>query len=100
MRKAMAQITTNQPPIDARQRSPVLRAFRVLELLATAPKTASQVAQTFGIDRSTALRLLRELESTGYVSRDDVTKSYAIVGGRFYRLLANTPDHADLSQLV
>jgi IclR family acetate operon transcriptional repressor len=61
---------------------------------------ASEVAHEFGIDRSTALRLLRELESTGYVARDPTSKRYTTVGARFYRLIANTEDHSDLSELV
>lgn len=85
---------------DSRTRSPIVRAFQALELLAIRASTASEVAQAFGIDRSTALRLLRELESTGYVSRDPVSKRYATVGSRLYRLIVNTPDHSDLSELV
>ena len=85
---------------DVGERSQIARAFRVLELLAASPRTASQIAPSFGIDRSTALRLLRELEATGYVTRNEGTKRYSIVGSRFYLLLANTRDHADLSELV
>jgi DNA-binding IclR family transcriptional regulator len=88
---------TNGSPIE---RTSVARIFRCLELLAEAPQTPLGVSQALGIDRSTALRLLRQLEATGYVARDDITKRYVAVGARFLRLVSATPDHADLSELV
>lgn len=82
------------------ERTSVARIFRTLELLAEAPRTPSGLAQELTIDRSTALRLLRQLQATGYVARDDATKRYVTVGVRFLRLVSSTPDHADLSELV
>jgi DNA-binding IclR family transcriptional regulator len=78
----------------------VARIFRTLELLAEGPRTPSGLAQALKIDRSTALRLLRQLQATGYVARDDATKRYMSVGARLMRLVSTTPDHADLSELV
>jgi DNA-binding IclR family transcriptional regulator len=82
------------------ERTSVARIFRSLELLAEAPRTPSGLAHELNIDRSTALRLLRQLQATGYVARDDETKCYAAVGARFMRLVSSTPDHTDLSDLV
>ena len=83
-----------------RNLSLIARAFKAIEYLAEAPRTGSEVAQRFGVDRSTALRLLHELEKTGYVARFPGTKRYATVGTRFYRLIESAPDHSDLSELV
>lgn len=85
---------------NALERTSVARIFRSLELLAEAPQTPVALAQALQIDRSTALRLLRQLEATGYVARDEVTKRYVAVGARFLRLVSAAPDHADLSELV
>ncbi len=62
--------------------------------------TPAALAQAMNVDRSTALRLLRQLQATGYVARDDLTRCYAVVGARFMRLVSSAPDHADLSELV
>jgi DNA-binding IclR family transcriptional regulator len=78
----------------------VARIFRTLELLAEEPRTPSGLARALDIDRSTALRLLRQLTATGYVAYEDASKRYASVGSRFLRLVSATPDHADLSELV
>jgi DNA-binding IclR family transcriptional regulator len=81
-------------------RSAVARIFRTLELLAEAPRTPSELARELNNDRSTALRLLRQLATTGYVTRDPVARRYATVGARLLRLVSRAPDHADLSELV
>lgn len=81
-------------------RTAVARIFRTLELLAQEPRTPSGLAQLLDIDRSTALRLLRQLQATGYVGRDEPTKRYMTVGARFMQLVSVTPDHTDLSELV
>jgi DNA-binding IclR family transcriptional regulator len=50
-------------------------------------------------NRSTALRLLTELEETGYVQRDPQTKRYSVVRGKFLELAARpsiTPDRGKL----
>lgn len=82
------------------ERTSVARIFRALELLAEEPRTPSGLARALNVDRSTALRLLRQLTATGYVAHDDVSKRYSSVGSRFLRLISATPDHADLSELV
>jgi DNA-binding IclR family transcriptional regulator len=82
------------------ERGSVTRVFRVLELLAEEPRTPSELARELDVDRSTALRLLRQLKATGYVARDDASQRYLCVGARFMRLVSRTPDHADLSDLV
>ena len=82
------------------ERTTVARIFRTLELLAEGPQTPSGLARALNIDRSTALRLLRQLQATGYVARDAVSQRYMSVGARFMRLVSTTPDHSDLSELV
>ncbi len=81
------------------ERSTVARIFRTLELLAVAPRTPSELARDMGVDRSSALRLLRQLVATGYVTRED-SQRYRCVGSRFMSLASSAPDHADLSDLV
>jgi DNA-binding IclR family transcriptional regulator len=81
-------------------RSAVARIFRTLELLAEGPSTPSELARALDIDRSTALRLLRQLTASGYVARDPVARTYATVGARLLRLVSRAPDHANLSELV
>ena len=82
------------------ERSAVARVFRTLELLADTPRTPSELARELGVDRSSALRLLRQLIATGYVRRDDVDQRYRCVGTRFMSFVSSAPDHADLSDLV
>ena len=81
-------------------RSLVARVFQALEVLAEAPRTPSELAVSIEIDRSSALRLLRQLSSTGYVVRDPRSKRYGTIGARFLQLVSYTPDHTDLSELV
>ena len=85
---------------SAIERTSVARIFGALELLAETPRTPAALAQAMNVDRSTALRLLRQLQATGYVTRDDLTRCYSVVGARFIRLASSAPDHADLSELV
>ncbi|MGA2501280.1 MAG: IclR family transcriptional regulator [Tepidisphaeraceae bacterium] len=96
----MSQDTKAGADGSANERTAVARIFCALEMLAEAPQTPSSLAPVLNVDRSTALRLLRQLEATGYVARDDATKRYVAVGARFLRLVSATPDHADLSELV
>jgi DNA-binding IclR family transcriptional regulator len=84
----------------AAERTSVARVFRTLELLAEEPRTPSGLARALNIDRSTALRLLRQLTATGYVAYEDASRRYMSVGSRLLRLVSSTPDHADLSELV
>jgi len=56
------------------------RAFALLKAVAdsTTPPTVHELAQTCGINRSTAWRLLRTLEYHGLVDRDAITQRYTI----------------------
>jgi DNA-binding IclR family transcriptional regulator len=86
--------------VNGGERSTVARVFHALELLAARPRTPSELARDLGIDRSSALRLLRQLVATGYVTRDEVDQRYRCVGSRFMSFVTSAPDHADLSDLV
>jgi DNA-binding IclR family transcriptional regulator len=59
------------------------RGLQALELLAVQPGSAADIAARLGVNRSTGLRLLQELESLGYVTRDARTRRYSIVAERF-----------------
>lgn len=80
--------------------SQVRRVFQALEALIHGPKSAANVAQALNVNRSTALRLMTEIESLGYVARDPETKSYAIAAGRFYPFISSSMDHLDWSMVV
>jgi DNA-binding IclR family transcriptional regulator len=80
--------------------SHIHRAFQALEALVSGPQTAASIAQVLGVNRSTALRLMTEIESLGYVVRDPETKSYAIAPARFYPFIASHGDHLDWSMVV
>ena len=80
--------------------SHIRRAFQALEALADGPRGAADIARVLGVNRSTALRLMTEVESIGYVRRDPDSKLYAIVAARFYPLIASHVDHADWSEVV
>lgn len=81
-------------------RSPLQRAFLALDLLSAEPRTAADVARSLHINRSTALRLLRELVGTGYVARGVSTKRYSLVSARFHHAAARSSDHSDLGEIV
>jgi DNA-binding IclR family transcriptional regulator len=80
--------------------SHIHRAFQALEALVSGPQTAASIAQVLRVNRSTALRLMTEIESLGYVVRDPETKSYAIAPARFYPFVASHGDHLDWSMVV
>jgi DNA-binding IclR family transcriptional regulator len=80
--------------------SPVRRAFAALESLADGPRSAAEIARILGVNRSTALRLMSELQALGYVRRDAADKRYATVPARFYPLLGSQVDHTDWSEFV
>jgi DNA-binding IclR family transcriptional regulator len=92
---------TARPTTPAGQaESQLRRGLRVLDELAVEPQSAADVARTLGINRSTALRLLGELEQSGYVTRDAATKRYANVFERLYGLVASHNDHWDWIELI
>ena len=80
--------------------SPVRRAFAALESLAEGPRTAADIARVLHVNRSTALRLMSELQALGYVRRDPADKRYTSVAARLYPLIGAHADHADWSELV
>jgi DNA-binding IclR family transcriptional regulator len=84
-----------------RQReSQLRRGLRILELLTDEPQSAAEVARRLHVNRSTALRLLGELEQGGYVSRDPATKRYTSVLERLYGLLGHHDHHSDWLELI
>jgi IclR family acetate operon transcriptional repressor len=80
--------------------SHIARAFQALEALIKGPLSAAAIAQVLGVNRSTALRLMAEIESLGYVVRDPETKTYAIAPTRFYPFISSPVDHLDWSMVV
>lgn len=90
-----AQPLLDVPSIDGAGDSHLRRGLRALEELAGGPRTASDIARSLGVSRSTGLRILQELESAGYVSRDLGSKRYSSVPERLYALLASHDDHWD-----
>jgi DNA-binding IclR family transcriptional regulator len=80
--------------------SQLRRGLRVLEELAARPRTAAELARELGVNRSTALRLLHELEDAGYVVRDSDTKRYSAIVERLYALVASHDDHWDWVELI
>jgi len=76
------------------------RAFQALEALISGPQTAASIGQSLGVNRSTALRLMTEIETLGYVVRDPDTKSYAIAPARFYPFISSHGDHLDWSMVI
>jgi DNA-binding IclR family transcriptional regulator len=97
--QAVVSDATAVPSAEPGQ-SLLARAFVSLEAIAEAPRTAADIARILGVNRSTSLRLMTELEATGYVRRDPRTKRYAVVPARFYALIASQDDHADWSEIV
>lgn len=63
--------------------SQLARGLRALEHLAREPARSTDVADALGVHRSTAMRLLRELESLGWVNRPDGGSRYALSVERF-----------------
>lgn len=74
-------------PEDAapiRRRSPLLRGLRALELLEHGPQAVADIARALDVNRSSAHRLLQELESAGYVVHDEVTHRYDLHSERHF----------------
>jgi DNA-binding IclR family transcriptional regulator len=80
--------------------SQLRRGLNALEELAARPQTAAELARQLGVNRSTALRLLQELEGMGYVTRDEASKRFSIAVARLYGLIASRDDHWDWAELV
>jgi len=78
----------------------IARAFQALEALVAGPLTAAAIAQALGVNRSSALRLMADIEALGYVRRDPETKTYAIEIARFHPFAAAGGDHLDWSMVI
>ena len=65
------------------RRSPLMRGLQVLDHLQGRPSTASEIAAALSVDRSTAHRLLRGLESAGYITREDRTRRFLLSSSKF-----------------
>lgn len=74
------------------------RGLLTLEVVAAQPSSAAKVAAALGVNRSTGLRLLQELEGLGFVSRDPQTRRFSIVSERFVPMIAGLRD--DWQQLI
>jgi DNA-binding IclR family transcriptional regulator len=64
------------------------RGLHALEVLSSQPASAAKVASALGVNRSSSLRLLQELEMLGYVRRDARTKKYSLIFERFVAMAA------------
>jgi DNA-binding IclR family transcriptional regulator len=80
--------------------STLIRGLKALEAVSAEPRTASDIARLLNVNRSSALRMMQELELALYVSRDPHTKTYSTIPSRFVGMLGNNKDHADWSELL
>lgn len=92
----MSQASASAAPAESQLR----RGLRLLEIIAREPRRPADIARDLGVNRSTAWRLLQELESMGYVKRDPSSKCFTSRPERFYSLMANHSDHWDIVDLV
>ncbi len=72
----------------------VLRAIAIVEFLAEQPRTLGEVAEHLGVHKSTALRLLQTLESTGFSRRHEDGRH--AVGTRLIAIAQQTLEAIDL----
>ena len=79
--------------------SQLQRGLRILEVLTSGPRSAASIARELDIHRSTALRLLRELETARYVRRN-AEREYAIVLERILALVPDGGEHSDLIETI
>lgn len=80
--------------------SQLIRGLRAMEALTEGPLTAAEIGRQVGVDRSTALRMCRELEDLGYVRRNAHSKRYEIVTARLYALAGNHHGARDWGEAV
>ncbi len=81
--------------VPASSQSASLRGIQALEALAPKPLTAAEIGREIHVNRSTALRLLLDLESAGYVTRDPTSKRFSAIAARLWGLISHTMDHSD-----
>jgi IclR family acetate operon transcriptional repressor len=67
--------------------------------MAGANRTAAEIAADLGVNRSTGLRLLQELENLGYVRRDP-SKRYTVVSERFLPMATADGHHVDWHEAI
>lgn len=79
--------------------SQLQRGLRILELLTAGPRSAASIARELDVHRSTALRLLRELESIRYVMRN-AQKEYAVLPERILALVPDVGEHYDWIETI
>lgn len=71
---------------------PTRRVTSVVELLVERPRTHAEVSRTLGISAATAHAILRELVATGWATRDEASRRFAL-GVRFHDLARTVTDH-------
>lgn len=72
----------------------LLRALQVLDLVAAGTGTLGGLAEATGTHKSTVLRLLRDLEDTGFVHRGPDHRY--VLGAHLYRLADVALEHVDV----
>jgi DNA-binding IclR family transcriptional regulator len=92
--------TSGSKRSPAHSGSQLQRGLRALEILASEPQTAADVGRELGVNRSTGLRILQELQSLGYVRRDPETRRYLCVPERFHALAGGQESDWDWSQIM
>lgn len=76
--------------VGSRSRSQ-LRPLEALSALVARPLTAAELSRVLGTNRSTALRLVRELVGAGWVLQDE-SKRYVAGGPMLWQLTRSVPD--------
>lgn len=89
-----------QDGAPAAKESQLRRGLRSLDILAQGPATAAELARALEVNRSTALRILQELEAAGYVARTGGDMRFAIVSERLFELAAADDAAADISEVI
>ena len=77
-----------------------LRGVRALEIVASEPTSAAELGRALSIDRSSALRLLGELERNGYVSRNPDSLRFSVTATRLKALLKVESNAKDLREVT
>jgi DNA-binding IclR family transcriptional regulator len=65
----------------SKPRSPLVRGLQALDHLRATPATITELACVLGVNRSTAYRLVRELEQAGCVKRETASRRFLAVAG-------------------
>jgi DNA-binding IclR family transcriptional regulator len=78
----------------------VTRTLRAMELLAVAPRSAPELADGLGVHVRTARRVLKRLESEGYVALDDDRRRRYRPTMRVVALAGQVVERAELTQVA